>query len=169
MVNVEPIPSKEIESAVEISPMAISPPINAYTAWISSDGCYSLLKMPPTEQLLAQGKAWVRKRGHMVRTWKTRYFVLQHAQLRYYEAEDPLPPYGKGLKGEMKLNGAVVIATDPFKPVQTDRRNIFGGHLIHKANAEEPAVIAQQLEICGPLGQKDLFLELDYTEDAQVN
>ena len=56
--------------------------------------------------------ACMAKRGHMIRTWKTRYFVQQQSHLRYYERESTAPPFGLGFKGELRLAGAVMVATE---------------------------------------------------------
>jgi hypothetical protein len=48
---------------------------------------------------------WLRKRGHVVPNWKTRYFVLDNGFLTYYVDKLDLPPYGKTMKGQLCLAG----------------------------------------------------------------
>lgn len=46
-------------------------------------------------------RGWLRKCGHMVKSWKKRYFVLDgtRGEVSYYEKALDFPPYGEGLKG----------------------------------------------------------------------
>jgi PH domain len=67
----------------------------------------SVMKSPPPEQLLVRG--WLKKRGHMLRTWKKRYFVLSASRIRYYARDQPVAPYGIGLKGDVSLRGACLL------------------------------------------------------------
>lgn len=53
-------------------------------------------------------RGWLKKRGHMVHNWKTRYCVLDQTQLSYYEKALEFPPYGENLKGQVRLLGATV-------------------------------------------------------------
>ena len=48
---------------------------------------------------------WLRKRGHIVMNWKTRYFVLNNGFLSYYVDKLDEPPYGKNQKGMLCLAG----------------------------------------------------------------
>lgn len=48
-------------------------------------------------------KGWLKKEGHFMRTIKKRFFVLHEGTLRYYEKDFSEPPYGTGLKGEVKV------------------------------------------------------------------
>lgn len=102
---------------------------------------FSLVKSPPPDMLLR--RMWIKKRGAIVRSWKERYFVLENKQLKYYTDEDTEPPYGKGLKGQLHLTGSVVE--------------------YHRTSSS-----TVQIEISGAHGEKELLLELDLTEAAQV-
>mmetsp|Transcript_10010 Transcript_10010/g.15122 ORF Transcript_10010/g.15122 Transcript_10010/m.15122 type:complete len:607 (-) Transcript_10010:236-2056(-) len=53
-------------------------------------------------------RGWLRKEGHMVRSWKERYFVLIAGDLSYYEKPIDIPPYGVKRKGGVSLIGAGV-------------------------------------------------------------
>lgn len=53
-------------------------------------------------------RGWLKKRGHMVHNWKTRYFVLDQTHLSYYEKALEFPPFGEKLKGQVRLLGATV-------------------------------------------------------------
>ena len=48
---------------------------------------------------------WLRKRGHIVMNWKTRFFVLNNGFLSYYVDALDEPPYGKNQKGIVCLAG----------------------------------------------------------------
>eukprot|EP01038_Epipyxis_sp_PR26KG_P009890 gene9890-13303_t len=48
---------------------------------------------------------WLKKRGHVVMNWKTRYFVLDNGYLTYYVDKSDTPPYGKDVKGQICLIG----------------------------------------------------------------
>jgi len=105
----------------------------------------------------------------MVRSWKRRYFVLQRSQLRYFETADPSPPFGKGLKGEIRLSGTLLLITNPFQNA-TSTKQLFGSlrkfNSTHVARPDGP--LLYHMDICGQLGEKDLTVELDYSEVTQV-
>lgn len=50
-------------------------------------------------------RGWLKKRGHLLLNWKTRYFVLDNGFLTYYTDAIDIPPYGKGVKGQICLAG----------------------------------------------------------------
>lgn len=50
-------------------------------------------------------RGWARKQGQVVRSWKTRYFVLANGQLAYYADQREAPPFGADLKGCICLAG----------------------------------------------------------------
>ena len=106
----------------------------------------SIIYTPPSEYLLR--RTWINKRGHMLRTWKKRYCVLEKNELKYYQSADPNPPYGKSLKGQIALLGAVCSVS------------LSGGM------KNDPLRLC--VEIFGDKGEKDLFFELDFNEEAQV-
>lgn len=104
----------------------------------SSNAPISLIVCPPPEKLLCG--FWIHKRGHVVRTWKKRYCVLDKSDLKYYQQESRDPPYGKNFKGKVALLGAVCIVTpsDDNKQIEVE---IYGNH-----------------------GEKDLFFYVENTE-----
>jgi hypothetical protein len=53
---------------------------------------------------------WLRKRGHIVQSWKTRYMVLDNGFLSYYVDKSDTPPYGKNMKGQICLAGFREVA-----------------------------------------------------------
>lgn len=99
----------------------------------------SLLKYPSSDELLA--KCWIQKRGHVVRTWKKRYCVLEKSDLKYYADLQGTTP--KGLKGGLALFGAVCVV----KPAEDKVINV---------------------EIYGNYGEKDLLFYVDNSEEGQV-
>lgn len=102
----------------------------------------SLVSAPPAEDLLV--RFWINKRGHLVRSWKKRYCVLEKNEIKYYAKPFHEPPYGKNLKGHVALFGSVCIASESedFKEIN--------------------------VEIFGSLGQKDLFFMVENTEEGKV-
>lgn len=100
----------------------------------------SLIKTPSAQALGLRG--WLSKRGHVVRNWKRRYFILTSIGLKYYKKELPIEPYGGDLCGEMSLRGAVLnIST----------HNNFLKHI----------------QIVGRHGEKDLLIEIDPNDAKQ--
>ncbi len=107
----------------------------------------SLIISPPPELLLR--RIWINKRGHMLRTWKKRFCVLEKNELKYYQSENPNPPYGNVLKGHISLLGAVC--------------NVSLGE---KSDSGSEGVLC--VEIFGNLGEKDLFFEVEFGVEGQV-
>lgn len=103
---------------------------------------YSLATCPSPEEL-AQ-RCWINKRGHVVRTWKKRYCVLDKSSLHYYTDPSPEPPFGKGLKGSVALLGAIC-----------DVEESQDGNQIN-------------VEIYGNYGEKDLLFSVDNNKEGQV-
>jgi hypothetical protein len=101
----------------------------------------SLIKYPPAEEL--QGRYWLHKRGHVVRTWKRRYCVLDRAGLKYYKEASDVPPFGKGYKGGLALLGAVIVVK-----TSEDRKTI-------------------NVDLYGNLGEKDLFFYVENDKKGQ--
>lgn len=103
----------------------------------------SLFIAPPTEDLLS--KFWIQKQGHLIRTLKKRYCVIEKSEVKYYGQPHTEPPYGKKLKGHITLAGAVCIVeeSDDFSSIN--------------------------VEIFGSLGEKDLFFTVDNTEEGKVS
>ena len=64
--TLEKAPIVEKKEALSVSPQIVEKPLQPVqpqiiVVQISEEGAYSLLKMPPIEQLIDEGKAWVRK------------------------------------------------------------------------------------------------------------
>ena len=106
-------------------------------------GIISLITCPPTEALLC--RFWIYKRGHLVRTWKKRYCVLDKSDLKYYAKDSKEPPYGKGFKGKVALLGAVCLTQ-----TSVDNKHI-------------------EVEIYGNHGEKDLFFHVENTIKGEVS
>lgn len=106
-------------------------------------GNISLITCPPTELLLC--RFWIYKRGHLVRTWKKRYCVLDKSDLKYFSKESKEPPYGKGFKGKVALLGAVCLTQ-----ISHDNKHI-------------------EVEIYGNHGEKDLFFYVENTVKGEVS
>ena len=67
----------------------------------------SLLAAPAERDIYLRG--WASKRGHMVKNWKRRFFVLDRetAQVMYYVKDSKEPPYGVDLKGAVSLRSGL--------------------------------------------------------------
>lgn len=108
----------------------------------SSPAMESLLRIPPLDQILV--RHWIHKRGHVVRSWKKRFCVVYRNEIRYYSEPQDTPPYGKRLKGQVALFGAVCLV---------------------KGSANGQTI---EVEIYGNHGEKDLFFYVDNTSQGQV-
>jgi hypothetical protein len=53
-------------------------------------------------------KGTIFKQGHLVKNWKSRFFILEKGVLTYYESSTTTPPYGKNMKGFLNLNNCTV-------------------------------------------------------------
>lgn len=102
----------------------------------------SLLIAPPTEEILT--RFWIQKKGHIIRTLKKRYCVIEKNDIKYYGNPSPDPPFGKNLKGHISLAGAVCIAEESEDFTSID------------------------VEIFGSLGENDLCFTIDNTEEGKV-
>jgi hypothetical protein len=101
----------------------------------------SLLFPPPTDELLV--KYWIQKKGHIIRSLKKRYCVIEKSEIKYYSQPHPDPPYGKHLKGHVSLSGAVCMVEE----------------------SEDFTII--NVEIFGGLGENDLCFSIDNTEEGK--
>jgi hypothetical protein len=91
---------KKKDSRREHSPLSISSlPSSSTTPAAASPSSSVIINAPP------KMIGWLRKRGHVVPNWKTRYFVLDNGFLTYYVDKLDLPPYGKTMKGQLCLAG----------------------------------------------------------------
>ena len=54
-------------------------------------------------------KGFILKEGHLIKSWKNRFFVLENGVMTYYESSIDKPPYGAGKKGEMSLKDTTAI------------------------------------------------------------
>lgn len=63
----------------------------------------------PTNTPPEMMKGWGTKLGHIWKTWKRRFFVLESddgsTTIRYYAEEASSPPYGSDMKGEINIRG----------------------------------------------------------------
>eukprot|EP01039_Chlorochromonas_danica_P009485 gene9485-10476_t len=108
----------------------------------SSPAMESLLRYPLLDHDIV--RHWIHKRGHVVRSWKKRFCVVHRNEIRYYSEPQDTPPYGKRLKGQVALFGAVCLV---------------------KGSANGQAI---EVEIYGNHGEKDLFFYVDNTRQGQI-
>ena len=80
----------EVESAVPVSSSETVPITQMST-------------VPPLK------KGFILKEGHLIKSWKNRFFVLENGVMTYYESSIDKPPYGAGKKGEMSLKDTTAI------------------------------------------------------------
>eukprot|EP01031_Cornospumella_fuschlensis_P030522 gene30522-36885_t len=107
----------------------------------NDDKSESLLHYPSSNELLA--RHWVHKRGHVVRSWKRRYCVLDKTEIKYYTEQSDQPPYGKKQKGGLAMLGAICIIS-----IADNKKTI-------------------NVEIFGNIGEKDLFFYVENDEPGQ--
>ena len=98
---------------VEPEPVVTAPPLRMNPAPVSSPP-------PPAAAAVSAGytpsntppeimKGWGTKQGHVWKTWKRRFFVLESdnssSTIRYYVEEASNPPFGEDMKGELNVRG----------------------------------------------------------------
>ena len=133
--NDSSIPSKPIlpEAASATSaPTEISPSIpDEEESPQVEQVSYSAIR--PVEPLTAPMmlRGWMKKQGHMVKNWKTRYFVLEEGLLSYYVDQRDVTPYGADRKGRVCLAGYRYL---------DELEELDGGHG-RKASSESGGVI----------------------------
>ena len=59
----------------------------------------SVLQPPEDKDIYITG--WLLKRGHRVRNWKRRFFVMSRIDIKYYVKESGVFPFGVDLKGSV--------------------------------------------------------------------
>lgn len=91
-----------------------------------------------------QAQTWIKKRGHICRTWRKRYCVLDRKELKYYMKEDSDPPFGKKKRGKIALTGAICIIEKVL------RRQVFS------------------VMIYGDHGDNDLLFELNLNPESEA-
>eukprot|EP00603_Paraphysomonas_imperforata_P010340 CAMPEP_0114479910 /NCGR_PEP_ID=MMETSP0104-20121206/16837_1 /TAXON_ID=37642 ORGANISM="Paraphysomonas imperforata, Strain PA2" /NCGR_SAMPLE_ID=MMETSP0104 /ASSEMBLY_ACC=CAM_ASM_000202 /LENGTH=116 /DNA_ID=CAMNT_0001655333 /DNA_START=113 /DNA_END=460 /DNA_ORIENTATION=+ len=80
------------------------------------------------------------KRGHFIKNWKSRFFVLELGRLSYFEKENSTgePPYGEGfLKSIVLRNVGMSHHDDPTMISLADR--LDKRDLLMQASSEEDA------------------------------
>jgi hypothetical protein len=88
---------------ITIKPMEVA---NEEVVMAAEDGEF-LEDLPPAPPAMKRGM--ILKCGHIVQSWKNRYFVLSEGIMTYYEAPSSNPPYGLNKKGEMNLRHTEMI------------------------------------------------------------
>jgi hypothetical protein len=94
-----------------------TPPMGASTSAPASHNKPndSIVVIPGPPKMLG----WLRKQGHIIRNWKTRYFVLNNGFLTYYVEKLDTPPFGRQAKGQLCLAGFRIV---PLKPGDVSAR-----------------------------------------------
>jgi hypothetical protein len=90
------------------------------------------------------------KQGHLVKNWKSRYFVVDKGRLRYFVSKGKDPRIGENMKGGLDLCGYVANFVDDNKILLTHQPANSGG-------TNSPAVFAQQ--------EKELLLDCQKGQD----
>lgn len=120
-----PTPTPEKMSTPSASaPVAVVEPIEEEkkaTKMIKRQSSVVVLPGPP------KMTGWLKKRGHVVMNWKTRYFVLNNGFLSYYVDALDRPPYGKNLKGGLCLAG--------FRDLHSIDRDLYDIAILKKGEA----------------------------------
>jgi hypothetical protein len=63
-------------------------------------------------------QGWLKKKGHIVNNWKTRYFVLDSGYLTYYVDQSDAPPFGRERKGQVCLAGYRSVLSESSSTAQ---------------------------------------------------
>jgi hypothetical protein len=63
-------------------------------------------------------QGWLKKKGHIVNNWKTRYFVLDSGYLTYYIDQSDAPPFGRERKGQVCLAGYRSVLSESSSTAQ---------------------------------------------------
>lgn len=90
-------------------------------------------------------RGWAEKRGHMVKNWKKRWFVVDKTEIRYYVKEKEAEPFGDGLKGQV----SIVFATIESVVEKDDKGNTIDVVVVRNSD-------------------KDLFLTFAEAEEADA-
>ncbi len=95
--------------------MAAYDTIRIHTAWGRRAGTDPATR-PAPNFVTASKEGYLTKRGHVVKNWKLRWFVLAKDRLAYYARRGDAVP-----RGEIELNTVVAVAPEPAP----DRRFCF--------------------------------------------
>jgi hypothetical protein len=99
----EPAPEVVTAPPIRMDPVPSPAPPAATTDTAASAG-YTPSNDPPEVM-----KGWGTKEGHVWKTWKRRFFVLESdstsSTIRYYAEEAAESPYGEDMKGEINVRG----------------------------------------------------------------
>jgi hypothetical protein len=68
-------------------------------------------------------KGMILKQGHVVKNWKSRFFVLEKGVLTYFESQTANPPYGNNKKGEVILKGLTIEVKKTFVYLNSMQEN----------------------------------------------
>lgn len=96
--------------------------------------------VPPRHQ------GWMEKEGHLARTWKRRYFVLDHGFLSYFKSSLDRPPFGEDIKGQLCLAGYRVRS---ISSPHTQKTNSSSEKLARRRSSRRGSAIAVLLATAG--------------------
>ena len=112
-------------------------------------------------------RGYLKKEGHLVRSWKKRFFVLDMGLLVYYEKEGegnrvnpPRPPLGEGEKGRLTLAGATVTKEDGAGRLGVNMNRIY----ISGKNSED-LLLEAETDMAADAWYRDIQLHIQFAEN----
>lgn len=109
--------------AVPLSPAAPPVPSSSSSDPITPTTTPTPPLTPPPKMV-----GWLQKRGHLVKNWKTRHFVLNQGSVVYYTDASPVAPFGEHAKGLLCLAG--------YKDLKDTATGIRRTSIFRRASAE---------------------------------
>eukprot|EP01034_Spumella_vulgaris_P029110 gene29110-36101_t len=88
--------------SVDITPIDVTPTSSDSTPSKSSSSTPTRRAPHPKPPRM---HGWLKKQGHLVKNWKSRYFVLDNGYMTYYVDKLDAPPFGRDMKGQLCLAG----------------------------------------------------------------
>jgi hypothetical protein len=101
------VPEVTVEDVEVQQPATEAPVENATTDEVIEVVTAPVIVGPP-----AAKKGTMSKQGHVVKNWKSRFFVLDNGVLTYFESSSPNPPFGVNEKGRIELKGCEIVLDD---------------------------------------------------------
>ena len=98
---------------------------------------------------------WLSKEGHVVKSWKSRYFVMENGILIYYVNPQLDPPYGVTEKGKLYLHEYFLIKGFTGK----ENRSIM---LSHRDNATKDLLLEADTTLIRDDWEKSLTLHIEH-------
>ena len=106
-------PPPAVASPQDIKPSADAPATAAVAIPESKSpvvAVEALAKVAAVPAPPAMKCGWMKKQGHLIASWKNRYFVLADGNMTYYENASSSAPFGTSQKGQIVLISGTTVA-----------------------------------------------------------